>query len=158
MKIWGPLWPPTDGAGATTTKAFWALMRSPGQHPAEGELQGMVTAGGSAEGGQGGLAPAAAAAQAAASDGLFDSDGHGFISAAELGYAKTKHGEKITDDEVHATSRAADVYGEGQANNENLTSILMAKLKAACRSEEESRWPTSLAVRLPEEQGWMYVD
>lgn len=47
---------------------------------------------------------------------VFDKDGNGFISAAELRYAMTNLGEKLTDEEVNEMIREADTDGDGQIN------------------------------------------
>jgi hypothetical protein len=43
---------------------------------------------------------------------VFDKDGNGFISAAELRHIMTNLGEKLTDEEVDEMIREADVDGE----------------------------------------------
>ena len=45
---------------------------------------------------------------------VFDKDGNGFISAAELRHVMTNLGEKLTDEEVDEMIREADVDGDGQ--------------------------------------------
>jgi calmodulin len=45
---------------------------------------------------------------------VFDKDGNGFISAAELRHVMTNLGEKLTDDEVDEMIREADIDGDGQ--------------------------------------------
>ena len=49
---------------------------------------------------------------------VFDRDGNGFISAAELRHVMTNLGEKLTDEEVDEMIREADVDGDGQINYE----------------------------------------
>ena len=44
---------------------------------------------------------------------VFDRDGNGFISAAELRHVMTNLGEKLTDEEVDEMIREADVDGAG---------------------------------------------
>ena len=44
---------------------------------------------------------------------VFDKDGNGFISAAELRHVMTNLGEKLTDEEVDEMIREADVDGGG---------------------------------------------
>merc|ERR1712187_1057217 len=48
--------------------------------------------------------------------GVFDRDGNGFISAAELRHVMTNLGEKLTDEEVDEMIREADVDGDGQVS------------------------------------------
>jgi hypothetical protein len=45
---------------------------------------------------------------------VFDKDGSGFISAAELRHVMTNLGEKLTDAEVDEMIREADIDGDGQ--------------------------------------------
>ncbi|KAG5519941.1 hypothetical protein PMAC_000218 [Pneumocystis sp. 'macacae'] len=45
---------------------------------------------------------------------VFDKDGNGTISAAELRHVMTNLGEKLTDDEVDEMIREADVDGEAR--------------------------------------------
>lgn len=49
---------------------------------------------------------------------VFDKDGNGFISAAELRHVMTNLGEKLTDEEVDEMIREADIDGDGQVNYE----------------------------------------
>lgn len=44
---------------------------------------------------------------------VFDKDGNGIISAAELRHVMTNLGEKLTDEEVDEMIREADVDGDG---------------------------------------------
>lgn len=51
---------------------------------------------------------------------VFDKDGNGFISAAELRHVMTNLGEKLTDEEVDEMIREADIDGDGQVNYEGM--------------------------------------
>jgi len=55
---------------------------------------------------------------------VFDKDGNGFISAAELRHIMTNLEEKLTDDEM---IREADVVGDGQINYEEFVKMMMSK-------------------------------
>ena len=54
---------------------------------------------------------------------VFDKDGNGFISAAELRHVMTNLGEKLTDAEVAAMIREADIDGDGQVNYEGVYNL-----------------------------------
>ncbi|CAI9739520.1 calmodulin-A-like isoform X1 [Octopus vulgaris] len=60
---------------------------------------------------------------------VFDKDGNGFISAAELRHVMTNLGEKLTDEEVDEMIREADLDGDGMVNYEDFmgfaASVLM---------------------------------
>ncbi len=49
---------------------------------------------------------------------VFDKDGNGFISAAELRHVMTNLGEKLNDHEVDEMMKEADIDGDGQVNYE----------------------------------------
>ena len=51
---------------------------------------------------------------------VFDQDGNGFISVAELRHAMTNLGEKLTDEEVDDMMREADIDGDEQVNYEGI--------------------------------------
>ena len=57
---------------------------------------------------------------------VFDKDGNGFISAAELRHVMTNLGEKLTDEEVDEMIREADIDGDGQVNYEGERKITIA--------------------------------
>ena len=64
---------------------------------------------------------------------VFDKDGNGFISAAELRHVMTNLGEKLTDEEVDEMIREADIDGDGQVNYEGINDILLALFCTSCR-------------------------
>ncbi|KAL5007929.1 hypothetical protein ScPMuIL_013510 [Solemya velum] len=51
---------------------------------------------------------------------VFDKDGNGYLSAAELRHVMTNLGEKLSDDEVEDMIREADAEGSGQVNYEEI--------------------------------------
>jgi len=55
---------------------------------------------------------------------VFDKDGNGFISAAELRHVMTNLGEKLTDEEVDEMIREADIDGDGQVNYEGMIAVV----------------------------------
>ena len=54
---------------------------------------------------------------------MFDKDGNGYISAAELRHVMTNLGEKLTDDEVEEMIREADIDGDGQVNYDGTVAL-----------------------------------
>ena len=54
---------------------------------------------------------------------VFDKDGNGFISAAELRHIMTNLGEKLSDEEVDEMIREADIDGDGQINYEEFVKV-----------------------------------
>ena len=54
---------------------------------------------------------------------VFDKDGNGYISAAELRHVMTNLREKLTDEEVDEMIREADIDGDGQVNYEGKSSL-----------------------------------
>ena len=56
---------------------------------------------------------------------VFDKDGNGFISAAELRHVMTNLGEKLTDEEVDEIIGVADIDGDGQINYEEFINLKM---------------------------------
>ena len=59
--------------------------------------------------------------------GIFDRDGNGLISAAELRHTMTNLGEHLTDAEVDEMIREADISGDGHINYEEFVSMMMGK-------------------------------
>ncbi|KAG7238759.1 hypothetical protein INR49_031275 [Caranx melampygus] len=66
---------------------------------------------------------------------VFDKDGNGYISAAELRHVMTNLGEKLTDEEVDEMIREADIDGDGQVNYEGEI-FLFVLIPLICRSHE----------------------
>merc|ERR1719150_2730579 len=62
---------------------------------------------------------------------VFDKDGNGFISAAELRHVMTNLGEKLTDEEVDEMIREADIDGDAQISYEEVVKVMMAA-RACC--------------------------
>ena len=54
---------------------------------------------------------------------MFDKEGNGFISVAELRHVMTNLGKKLTDEEVEEMIREADIDGDGQVNYEGVYNL-----------------------------------
>lgn len=61
---------------------------------------------------------------------VFDKDGNGFISAAELRHVMTNLGEKLNDSEVEEMINEADVDGDGQINYEEFVKVRASTLSS----------------------------
>ncbi len=58
---------------------------------------------------------------------VFDKDGNGFISAAELRHVMTSLGEKLSDEEVDAMMKEADADGDGQVDYQEFAKMMTKK-------------------------------
>ncbi|CAK8679678.1 unnamed protein product [Clavelina lepadiformis] len=58
---------------------------------------------------------------------VFDRDGNGYITAAQLRQFMTNLGEKLTDEEVDEIIEEADVDGDGQVNYEEFIRMMTMK-------------------------------
>jgi len=81
---------------------------------------------------------------------VFDRDGNGFISAAELRHVMTNLGEKLTDEEVDEMIREADVDGDGQINYEEFV-----KMRWWCAISGPSVPMTRQVFRRMAAPGWL---
>merc|ERR1712051_920481 len=127
-----------DGDGTITTQEMGTVLRSLGQNPTEAELQDMINEV-DADGNRTIDLPEFLSLMARcprATEGeeelieafkVFDRDGNGFISAAEVRHTMTNLGEKLTEEEVDEMVREADVDGDGQINYEEFVKMMMAK-------------------------------
>ena len=129
----------SDGDGEIGTEHLGPVFRSLGMNPGEEELQDMIDEVGA--GGHYGTVDfpgmcSLMARKMRDTDSeeelkeafrVFDKDGNGFISAAELRHIMTNLGEKLTDEEVDEMIREADIDGDGQINYEEFVKVMMAK-------------------------------
>lgn len=128
----------SDGDGTITSKELGVVMRSLGQTPTEAELKEMIA---EVDANKDGTIDfkeflGLMASQTKERDSeeelreafkVFDKDGNGFISAAELRHVMTSLGEKLTDEEVDAMMKEADTDGDGQVDIEEFTKMMCRK-------------------------------
>mmetsp|Transcript_50815 Transcript_50815/g.91737 ORF Transcript_50815/g.91737 Transcript_50815/m.91737 type:complete len:477 (+) Transcript_50815:62-1492(+) len=123
------------GGNTISVNQLGTVMRSLGQNPTEAELQDMIQ-----EIGDDKLDFAQfltlmarkmketdTEAELVEVFKVFDRDGTGFISAAELRHVMVQLGEKVTDDEIDDMISEADVDGDGQINYEEFVRLMMSK-------------------------------
>jgi len=127
-----------DGDGTITPKELGTVMRSLGQNPTEAELQDMINEVGADEHGFIDFPEFLSLMARTMRDWdtedeiidafkVFDRDGNGFISVAEVRHAIMNLGEKLTDSEVDEMTQEADVDSNGQINYEEFVKMMMAK-------------------------------
>lgn len=123
-----------DGNGYITMEELKTAMKSLGQSSTEAELQNIIDQADSDRDGTISFPEflnymASKVKQTDAEDEirqafrLFDEDGNGFVSAAELHHVMSNMGDKLTDEEVEQMIRNADVDGDGQVNYEGMMSL-----------------------------------
>jgi calmodulin len=126
-----------DGDGAISVKELGTVMRALGNNPTESELQDIIN---ELDQNQDNTIDFPEFMNIMAKRGkegdteeelieafkVFDKDGNGFISAAELRHVMTNLGEKLTDDEVDEMIKEADTDGDGQINYHEFVKMMMS--------------------------------
>ncbi|KAI0238216.1 Neo-calmodulin [Lamellibrachia satsuma] len=127
-----------DGDGTITTRELGTVMRSLGQNPTEAELQDMINevdfdGNGTIDFDEFLTMMAKKMKSTDTEDEMkeafkvFDKDGDGFISAAELRHVMANLGEKLTDDEVEEMIREADLDGDGKVDYPEFQKMLLSR-------------------------------
>ncbi|XP_032280972.1 calmodulin-1-like [Phoca vitulina] len=127
-----------DGDGTITTKELGTVMRSLSQNPTEPEWQDLINEVDAHGNGTIDFPEFLTMMARKMKDRdseeeireafqVFDKDGNGHISAAELRHVMTNLGEKLTDEEVDEMIREADIDGDGQVNYEEFVQMMTAK-------------------------------
>ncbi|KXN66162.1 calmodulin [Conidiobolus coronatus NRRL 28638] len=127
-----------DGDGMITAKELGTVMRSLGQNPTEAELHDMINDVDADGSGTvdfpefltlmaRNMKNADSEEEIREAFKVFDKDGNGYISAAELRHVMTNLGEKLTDEEADEMIREADVDGDGQINYDEFVKMMMSK-------------------------------
>merc|ERR1711998_686546 len=80
---------------------------------------------------------------------VFDKDGSGCISAAELRHIMTNLGEKLTDEEIGEMIREADIDGNGQINYEECIKMIMEESQLSSSSKQPLQPPPCPAPPMP---------
>lgn len=127
-----------DSDGKITTKELGTVMRSLGQNPLESELTDMIN---EVDINSDGLIDfpefltmmarkmkdTDSEAEIAEAFKVFDRNGDGKISAAELRHVLTLIGEKLSDADVDQMIREADTNNDGEIDIQEFTQLLAAK-------------------------------
>jgi calmodulin len=125
-----------DGDGTITTKELGTVMRSLGQNPTDAELADMINEVDADGNGTIDFPEFLTMIKIKGSDSeeeileafkVFDKNGNGYISPAELRQVLTSLGEKLSDEEVDEMVREADIDGDGQINYEEFLKMMMSK-------------------------------
>eukprot|EP00298_Acanthocystis_sp_HF-20_P016902 c21621_g3_i2.p1 GENE.c21621_g3_i2~~c21621_g3_i2.p1 ORF type:complete len:167 (-),score=68.94 c21621_g3_i2:20-469(-) len=127
-----------DGSSTISTKDLGTVMRSLGASPTEAEVQEMIKKVDTDGSGKVeftdflGLMAQKLKEKDSEEDvvnafRVFDKEGNGLVSAAELRHVLTNLGEKLTEEEVDTMLKEADIDADGNINYEQFTKVLMAK-------------------------------
>lgn len=127
-----------DSDGTITTREFGTVMRMLGQNPTDAELLDMINE--FDADGSGSIrfddfltlmarrtTDTNSEEEIRQAFRVFDKDGKGFISAAELRFLMTNLGEKLTEEVVDEIFREAEIDSEGQFNYEEFVTVMSSK-------------------------------
>lgn len=128
----------TDGSGKLSSHELGVVMRALGQHPSEEDVAEMIKAVDKDGNGQIDLDEFIAMMSSSKKDliteeeikeafMLFDLDGDGVTTAAELRTAMTSLGETLTDEEVDELLKIVDTNGDGNIDYKEFYRLMMAK-------------------------------
>jgi len=134
-----------DGDGTITIEELGTVLRMLGQTPTQAELQDMIN---EVDADGNGVIDFPEFCQLMARKmndkdpeeelieacRVFDRDGSGAISAAEIRDVMTNLGKKLTDEEIDEMIRAADVDGDGQIDYEEFVEMMMGNKKSVSKS------------------------
>lgn len=126
-----------DGDGIVTTIELGTVMRSLGQNPTESELQDMIN---KVDADGDGcinfpefltmmarkMKDTDSEEEIKVAFRVFDKDGNGYISGAELRQVMTNLGEALTDEEIEEMIGEADIDGDNQVNYEEFVKMMMS--------------------------------
>mmetsp|Transcript_35982 Transcript_35982/g.32366 ORF Transcript_35982/g.32366 Transcript_35982/m.32366 type:complete len:176 (+) Transcript_35982:567-1094(+) len=125
-----------DGDGTCTTRELNTIMRSLGQNPTDAEIEDMINEVDADGNGtidfpeflglmSRKMKDCDSEEEITEAFRVFDKEGNGYISSAELKHVMANLGEKLTDEEVDEMVREADVDGDGQINYEEFVKMMM---------------------------------
>ena len=124
-----------DGDGIITTNGLGTVLRSLGQNPTEAELKDMIKEADTTSSGTLDFQEfrtmmkkkntcTSTKSQIREAFRVFDKDGNGLISPAELKQTITEMGDECTDEEVEEMIKEADTDGDGQVNFEEFQTMM----------------------------------
>ncbi|KAG0245458.1 SCF ubiquitin ligase complex subunit cdc4 [Actinomortierella wolfii] len=124
------------GTGKIDTESLGDLLRALGQNPTQAQVRELMEQAGSSSIDfeqflqillrPDGFKPAGTPQEFINGFKVFDKDGNGLISVAELRYVLTNLGEKLTEEEVDELMKGVQVDNSGKVNYEEFVQIILA--------------------------------